>query len=78
MSKAIHPYAVIVRPLITEKATILAGESKEGLKRSINPRTVPGETSSLISWAPSSRIRSSAQTNPLSPSRLRKSKVPVP
>ena len=28
MSKAIHPYAVIVRPLITEKATILAGEGK--------------------------------------------------
>ncbi len=28
MPKAIHPYAVIVRPLITEKATILAGEGK--------------------------------------------------
>jgi large subunit ribosomal protein L23 len=28
MDKAIHPYQVIVRPLITEKATILAGENK--------------------------------------------------
>jgi large subunit ribosomal protein L23 len=28
MSKAIHPYQVLVRPLITEKATILAGEHK--------------------------------------------------
>jgi large subunit ribosomal protein L23 len=28
MDKSIHPYQVIVRPLITEKATILAGENK--------------------------------------------------
>ncbi len=28
MSKEIHPYQVILRPLITEKATILAGEQK--------------------------------------------------
>lgn len=28
MPKAIHPYQVIVRPLITEKATILASENK--------------------------------------------------
>ena len=28
MPKALHPYEVIVRPLITEKATILAGEHK--------------------------------------------------
>ncbi len=28
MAKAMHPYEVIVRPLITEKATILAGEGK--------------------------------------------------
>ena len=28
MPKALHPYQVIVRPLITEKATILAGENK--------------------------------------------------
>jgi len=28
MDKAIHPYQIIVRPLITEKATILAGENK--------------------------------------------------
>ena len=28
MPKAIHPYQVILRPLITEKATILAGEHK--------------------------------------------------
>ncbi len=28
MPKALHPYQVIVRPLITEKATILAGERK--------------------------------------------------
>ena len=28
MPKAIHPYQVVVRPLITEKATILAGEQK--------------------------------------------------
>jgi large subunit ribosomal protein L23 len=26
--KTIHPYAVVVRPLITEKATMLAGERK--------------------------------------------------
>ena len=28
MPKAIHPYQVVVRPLITEKATILAGDHK--------------------------------------------------
>jgi len=28
MPKAIHPYQVIVRPLITEKATMLAGDHK--------------------------------------------------
>jgi large subunit ribosomal protein L23 len=28
LPKALHPYEVIVRPLITEKATILAGEQK--------------------------------------------------
>ena len=28
MPKAIHPYQVLVRPLITEKATILAGDRK--------------------------------------------------
>ena len=28
MAKALHPYDVIIRPLITEKATILAGLSK--------------------------------------------------
>ncbi|MDZ4278089.1 MAG: 50S ribosomal protein L23 [Dehalococcoidia bacterium] len=28
MPKALHPYEVIVRPLITEKATILAGDGK--------------------------------------------------
>jgi large subunit ribosomal protein L23 len=28
MAKAVHPYQVLVRPLITEKATILAGEQK--------------------------------------------------
>ena len=28
MAKALHPYQVIVRPLITEKATILAGDRK--------------------------------------------------
>ncbi len=28
MPKEIHPYQVILRPLITEKATILAGEQK--------------------------------------------------
>lgn len=28
MAKILHPYEVIVRPLITEKATILAGERK--------------------------------------------------
>ncbi len=28
MTKTLHPYQVIVRPLITEKATILAGEQK--------------------------------------------------
>ena len=28
MPKALHPYQVIVRPLITEKATILASENK--------------------------------------------------
>ena len=28
MTKALHPYSVILRPLITEKATILAGDRK--------------------------------------------------
>ena len=28
MPKALHPYQVIIRPLITEKATILAGDNK--------------------------------------------------
>ncbi len=28
MAKALHTYQVIVRPLITEKATILAGDNK--------------------------------------------------
>lgn len=28
MAKALHPYDVILRPLITEKATILVGERK--------------------------------------------------
>jgi large subunit ribosomal protein L23 len=28
MTKALHPYQVVVRPLITEKATILAQEHK--------------------------------------------------
>jgi large subunit ribosomal protein L23 len=28
MTKALHPFQVIVRPLITEKATILAGDHK--------------------------------------------------
>ena len=28
MAKPLHPYQVIVRPLITEKATILASENK--------------------------------------------------
>ncbi len=28
MPKTLHPYDVIIRPLITEKATILAGDSK--------------------------------------------------
>lgn len=28
MPKTLHPYEVIVRPLITEKATILAGDHK--------------------------------------------------
>ena len=28
MPKQLHPYDVIIRPLITEKATILAGNSK--------------------------------------------------
>ncbi len=28
MAKAIHPYQVLIRPLITEKATILAGDGK--------------------------------------------------
>ena len=28
MAKALHPYQVIIRPLITEKATILAGDGK--------------------------------------------------
>jgi large subunit ribosomal protein L23 len=28
MDKALHPYEVILRPLITEKATILAGDHK--------------------------------------------------
>ena len=32
MPKALHPYDVIIRPLITEKATILAGDSKYAIQ----------------------------------------------
>lgn len=28
MAKALHPYSVVIRPLITEKATLLAGDRK--------------------------------------------------
>ncbi len=28
MAKELHPYAVVIRPLITEKATLLAGDRK--------------------------------------------------
>jgi large subunit ribosomal protein L23 len=28
LAKALHPYSVVVRPLITEKATLLAGDRK--------------------------------------------------
>ena len=28
MAKALHPYSVVIRPLITEKATLLASERK--------------------------------------------------
>ena len=42
MAKQLHPYAVIVRPLITEKATILAGEQKYAFEidRRANKRQV--------------------------------------
>ncbi|OGO51447.1 MAG: 50S ribosomal protein L23 [Chloroflexi bacterium RBG_16_68_14] len=42
MAKALHPYRVIVRPLITEKATILAGEGKYAFEvdRRANKRQV--------------------------------------
>ena len=36
MPKALHPYEVIKRPLITEKATILAGEHKYAF--AVDPR----------------------------------------
>jgi large subunit ribosomal protein L23 len=28
LAKALHPYSVVIRPLITEKATLLAGDRK--------------------------------------------------
>ncbi len=32
MAKTLHPYQVIIRPLITEKATILAGDGKSAFE----------------------------------------------
>lgn len=42
MAKQLHPYDVIVRPLITEKATILAGDQKYAFEidRRANKRQV--------------------------------------
>jgi len=42
MPKALHTYDVIIRPLITEKATILAGDSKYAFEidRRANKRQV--------------------------------------
>ena len=42
MAKQLHPYDVIIRPLITEKATILAGEQKYAFEvdRRANKRQV--------------------------------------
>ncbi len=44
MAKALHPYQVIVRPLITEKATILAGEGKYAFEvdRRANKKQIQG------------------------------------
>ena len=36
MAKALHTYQVIIRPLITEKATILAGDGKYAFE--VDPR----------------------------------------
>ncbi len=49
MAKALHPYQVIDRPLITEKATILAGEGKYAFE--VNRRANKKQIQSAIQTA---------------------------
>jgi large subunit ribosomal protein L23 len=54
MGKVLHPYQVIVRPLITEKATILAGEQKYAFE--VDRRANKNQVRSAIETAFSVRV----------------------
>jgi len=54
MPKALHPYTVIQRPLITEKATILAGEHKYAF--AVNQRANKNQIRQAIEMAFSVRV----------------------
>ncbi len=54
MSKVLHPYQVIIRPLITEKATILAGEHKYAFE--VNRRANKNQVRDAIETAFSVRV----------------------
>ena len=56
MPKALHPYNIIQRPLITEKATILAAEHKYAF--AVNPRANKTQIRDAIQMAFSVRVRS--------------------
>ena len=49
MTKAIHPYQVLIRPLITEKATILAGDGKYAFE--VDPRANKNQVRQAIEIA---------------------------
>ena len=51
MAKTLHPYQVIVRPLITEKATILAGDGKYAFEvdRRANKRQIQNAVQTAFS-----------------------------
>jgi len=51
MGRVLHPYQVIVRPLITEKATILAGDQKYAFEvdRRANKNQVRGAIETAFS-----------------------------
>jgi large subunit ribosomal protein L23 len=52
--KSLHPYQVIVRPLITEKATILAGDQKYAFE--VNRRANKNQVRDAIQTAFSVRV----------------------